>query len=353
MVAGLGCRGDGESAAEAADSQASFPVTSPTLQDVVLRRDYVAEIRAARHAEVHTRLKGIVESVSVDEGQPVRRGQTLFTIDARARKQTVAVARAGTLAAEADLHAAELELANTQLLTDKNIVSTAELERSKSKVQISRARLAEARANVARTAVELDHADIKAPFDGVVNRIPYKVGSAVGEDDLLTTVTDAREVLAYFSISEREYLSYFKGGKALQSGAVALVLADGSRFDHEGHVDAVGSELDAQTGTLSFRARFPNPEGLLKHGSSGTIVIETKLAGALLVPQAATFEVQGDVYVYALDAQNVAHARKIHVNHRLDRAFVVDGGLARGDRFVLEGIQQIKDGMRIVPRDPD
>jgi membrane fusion protein (multidrug efflux system) len=345
--------GEREHSAEAAETSRSFPVTSPEVKDVVLRREYVAKIEAVRHAELHARIKGTIESVTVDEGAAVKAGQLLFSINARVHKQDVAVARAAARAQEAELHAAELDQQNTQLLADKNIVSPAELARAKSKTDMLKAKVQEARALAERANVELERADIRAPFDGVVDRIPRKAGNAVAEDELLTTISDTREVFAYFAISEREYLDLEKSKHGAEPRKVSLVLADGSTFGHEGTVDAVAGELDRETGTLSYRARFPNPEGTLKHGSSGKVVIDTALKGALLVPQRATFEVQGNVYIYAVDPQNVVHVKKLDVKQRFEDDFIVGSGLTAKDRFVLEGLQHVKDGMAIDPRKPD
>jgi len=341
-----GCR-DRESVAEAAETQRSFPVATPTVKDIVVRRDYVARIEAVHHAELHARVKGTLDAVRVDEGAQVKQGQLLFTIDPRTRKQDVAVARAARQAAEAELHAAELDVHSTQALADKNIVSEAELLRAKSKAQMLRAKVEEAQAEAGRAGAELDRADLRAPFDGVVDRIPNKVGTTVGEDTLLTTINDSSEVFAYFSISEREYLEGAKPGN------VSLDLADGSRFPEQGHVDAIASELDPQTGTLAYRARFANPNRTLKHGSSGKIVIETEVKSALLVPQSATFEVQGNIYVYVVDEHNVVHVRMVEVQHRLDGVFSIRKGLAATDRIVIEGLQLVKDGVTIQPRKPD
>jgi membrane fusion protein (multidrug efflux system) len=352
LLGSTGCS-EREHAAEAADIQRSFPVASPTVKDVAIRREYVAKIEAVRHAELHARIKGTIESVTVDEGAAVHEGQLLFSINARARKQDVVVARAAARAQEAELHAAELDLQNTQLLADKNIVSAAELARARSKVEMLRAKVQEANALAERANVELERADIRAPFDGVVDRIPRKAGNAVAEDELLTTISDTREVFAYFAISEREYLELCKGEQGAQPRRVSLVLADGSTFAHEGAVDAVAGELDPETGTLAYRARFPNPEHTLKHGSSGKVVIESELQNAVLVPQSATFEVQGNVYVYAVDAKNVVHVKRLDIKQRLDDQFVVGGGLAAGDRYIVEGLQHVKDGITIDPRTPD
>lgn len=345
--------GEREHSAEAGDANRSFPVATPTVKDVVLRREYVAKIEAVRHAELHARIKGTIESVTVDEGAAVKAGQLLFSINARVHKQDVAVARAAARAQEAELHAAELDQQNTQLLADKNIVSAAELARAKSKTEMLRAKVQEANALAQRANVELERADIRAPFDGVVDRIPRKAGNAVAEDELLTTISDTREVFAYFAISEREYLDLEKSKHGAEPRKVSLVLADGSMFGHDGTVDAVAGELDPETGTLAYRARFPNPDGVLKHGSSGKVVIESELKNAVLVPQRATFEVQGNVYIYAVDKDNVVHVKKLDVRQRFEDEFVVGSGLTANDRFVLEGLQHVKDGMAIDPRKPD
>lgn len=349
-VACVGCSRRGETAVDT--SRETFPVAAPELRDIVITREYVADVRAARYAEIRSRIKGIVESVSVDEGQAVKAGQVLFTINARARKQDLAVSRAATGAVDAELHAAQLELENTQLLTDKNVVSAAELARAESKVQMLRARLDEAKAAASRTAVELDRATIRAPFDGRVNRIPFKAGSSIDENAQLTTIGDTHEMLAYFSIAEREYLELFNAESDASQRTVRLKLADGSTFTEQGTIDSVGSEIDAATGTIAYRARFANPAALLKHGSSAKVVLEEKLLAALVVPQKSTFEVQGDVYLYAVDENNMVHARKIIVKERLDDVFVIDSGVRASDRFVLEGIQKIKDGVRIDVRTP-
>jgi len=316
----------------------------PDIRDASVERAYVAEIRAVRYAELRTRVKGVLELVAVDEGQRVAAGKTIFAVNARAFKQDVLVARAAVLGAQAELEAAQLELQNTQVLQDKKVVSPAELAVATSKVQMARARLEQAKAGVERAAVDLASAEVKAPFDGVINRVPFKAGSTLAENDLLTTLTDTSEVFAYFRITEREYLEY--ANTAAKPSTVALQLVDGTRFGVSGTIDAIENELDRETGTLAYRARFANANGLLKHGSSGKVVIRTELKGVTVIPQQATFDVQGDFFVYVVDAQRVARARKVSVKARLENAFVVDG-INAGERFVLEGVQKVKDGAMI------
>lgn len=172
----------------------------------------------------------------------------------------------------------------------------------------------------------------------------------VAEEELLTTLTNTSEVVVYFRVSEQEYLDWAARAPEERPRTVALKLANGAPYAAEGVIDAVESEFDEQTGNLAFRARFPNEQGLLKHGATGKVVIRSALGEALLVPQRATFEVQENVYVYTVDASGTVHATRIVPRQRLGEHFVVESGLAETDRFVLEGVQQLKDGARIVAR---
>jgi membrane fusion protein (multidrug efflux system) len=224
---------------------------------------------------------------------------------------------------------------------------------AQSKIDALDAKLAESKANESQTAIQLAYGKLRAPFNGVVNRIPHKVGSTIAEDELLTTLADTSEVFVYFRVSEREYLEYTSGAAASRPKAVALKLADGSIHPQPGTIDAVESEVDRETGNIAFRARFPNPAGMLKHGSSGKVVITTDVAGALVVPQKSTFEVQGSLYVYALDQDNTARARAIVPKMRLGDSFLVASGLTPQDRFILEGIQKVKDGDRVQTLPPN
>lgn len=342
------CGRAAESAPEAEPTQPEpFPIASPTVKDVSLVHEYVADVRAAHRAELRARFRGVIEAVAIDEGGAVKAGQTLFTINARARTQDQRIARAAVAAAQAELEGAELELHATEGLAEKHVVSEAELARTRSAATLRRAKLEEAKAAAARADVELDQARVEAPFAGVIDRIPHREGTTIAEGDLLTTVTDSRDVYAYFAISEHEYLTLLHG---TQPRAVDLKLADGTMFDQHGTIDAVGGELDPQSSTLTYRARFANPAGVLKHGSSGKVVMKTELPHVMVIPQKSAFEVQGDMFVYVVDGQNIVHAKKLAIRARTEDGFVVDSGLAPTDRFVAEGVHKLRDGAAITPR---
>lgn len=321
----------------------AFPILSPVVTDAVHERRYVAEVRAKQRAEVRSRIKGFIESVAVDEGQTVAAGQLLFSIDANELKQQARIARATVRRTEAELKAARLECDGTRLLSEKNVVSPAELALAESKVESLEAALEEARATLA--SINLEYAEIRAPFAGVVNRIPRRAGSPIDDSQPLTTITDTREVYAYFRVAEAEYLELTALADAERE--VWLELADGTRHPSAGVIDAIESEFDQDTGNIAFRARFANEAGRLKHGSTATLIVETGLDDALLVPQKSTFEVQEQLYVYVVDDQHTARARRIVPKLRLDDAFVVASGLTASDQIVSEGVQKLRDGMRV------
>ncbi len=216
------------------------------------------------------------------------------------------------------------------------------------KIAVAKAQVDEATAAARQAEVNLSYSQVRAPFAGVINRIPHKMGSIVEEGDLLTTLTDASEVLVYFRVPESEHLNLAAGDQNGALGEVSFVLANGERLASLGVLDAIESEVDRSTGTLAYRARFANDRGLLKHGSTGKVVVRTPLRGAVTVPQRSTFEVQDHLYLYVVDSGGAARARKIVPKLRLDDLYVVESGIGEGERFVLDGIQKVVDGTQVV-----
>jgi membrane fusion protein (multidrug efflux system) len=343
FVALAGC--DSEVVKEAASE---FPVGTPLLSSTWVDREYVGKVEAVRHVELRSRLKGFIEQLGVDEGQSVKAGQLLFSISARELGQEVKKARAAIDVVLAELEAAKVEQRNSKLLLEKNLASQTEFDLATAKVAALNARLEEARAHEGQAQINLSYGQLRAPFDGVVNRIPRKLGSMVSEDELLTTLTDTQEVFVYFRLSEQEYLD-----TTATSGpprTVSLKLANGTAYPEEGTVDAVETEFDESTGNLALRARFNNRLGLLKHGSTGKVVVRTELGRTLVVPQAATFEIQELLYVYTLDAEDRARATRIVPRARLEDAFVIESGVTENNRIVLEGVHKVKEGAVVTIR---
>lgn len=329
-----------------------FPVGSPSV-GATLTREWVGRIQAIRQVELRAYHRGMVEALGVDEGQAVTRGQLLFTIDTRGLEQERSKAKAAVARASAELKAAKVEAANTRLLFENRVVSEPELELAQANVDALAARLREAEAEAELASVQLSFAQVHAPFDGVVSRLLRREGSLVLEDDLLATITDTSEVFVYFRVSEQDYLEHAAGAEADRAERVRLELANGAAYPHPGVIDAVEGELDESTGTIGFRARFPNPDRLLKQGATGKIAIERPAPDAVVIPQSATFEIQENLYVFTVDADDVVHARRVIPRGRMGDQFVLDRGLAPTDRIVLEGTQRLEDGARIVTIAPE
>lgn len=328
----------------AGQKKQTFPVIHPLVKDTLFATEYVAEIQSIQHVELRARVRGLIERIHVDEGQFVRKGQSLFTLGAQEYRDDLIKARALLKSAIADSKSAEVEARNVQKLVDKQIVSKSEMEIAESRLAAAKARIEEAAAQEATAVLKLSFTDIKAPFDGIIDRIPKKIGSLVEEAELLTTISDNSQVFAYFNVSEREYLDYVTSDeKATQSEAL-LMLANNQLHAHKGIVETVEGKIDRSTGNIAFRARFSNSEGLLKHGSSGKVRLQRLIKGAVLVPQKSTFDVQDKTYVYVVDANNQTALRAIVPKYRLSHFYIVDSGVSATDKIVYEGIQQIKEG---------
>lgn len=330
-----------------ADAPEVFPVATPERKTVRIERAFVGEVKAVQYATVRPRSLGSIQSVLVDEGQAVKAGQVLFQLNTVELEHQLRKSKAETNTARAELNGAEIEERNTRLLFERNVVSDAVMQLATSKVGLLKAKVEESRANESQVSVALGFARVCAPFDGVVNRINYRIGSLVDAEDLLTTITDTREVFVYFRMSEREYLEYKAETGDEVNDPVSLRLADGTSYSAQGTIDAIESEFDRETGNIAFRARFPNPDAILRHGSSGTIVVGRELSNVLVVPQRATFEVQGDLHLYVVDEANIARARRVVPKARLKDSFVVESGLANDERFIVEGVQRVKDGLAV------
>ncbi len=309
---------------------AVFLVTNPATESKEISTRFVAQIRSIQHIELRPMEHGYLESVHVDEGQQVKKGQRLFQI-----LPTVLQAELKKAQAEAEL--AEIEFQNTKVLADRKVVSPNELA-------MSHAKLDKANAELALAKVHRDFTEIKAPFDGIIGRFNARLGSLVSETDLLSTLSDNSKMWVYFNVTEGEYLAYRARVAGGEAPTVSLLLANGQPFDQVGKIEAIEADFNNETGTIAFRATFSNPAGMLRHGQTGTVVMKKTLENALVIPQKATFEVLDKRYVYVVDANHVAKARQISVAEELPHLFLIESGLAATDQIVLEGVSKIRDG---------
>lgn len=310
-----------------------YTVTSPIVMDTSIYRDYVAEIQSLQNIEIRAKVDGYVESINVDEGQHVTAGQLLFTI--RPKEYEAELAKA-----KAEAKTAELEMENTKVLADKNIVSPAELS-------MAVAKLDQARAEQAIAELHLSYTEVKAPFDGTIDRIHFKVGSLIDNGSLLTTLSNNKEVYAYFNVSEAEYLDYKMRSQDDEKSDVSLILANGREHKYKGTIETIEGEFDKEVGSIAFRAKFPNPELLLKHGETGKVRLKVDLKNVMIIPQKATYEIQDKIYVYVLDQNNTVHSRNVIVKQELSNLYIIASGLSVNDKILLEGVQNVKEDQKV------
>lgn len=329
-----------------------FPVTSPISIDTTLPIDYVAEINAVQNVEIRARIKGYLDNIYIDEGKYVKQGQLLFTISNPEINENIVKAAAVLKSAVTELKATELALKNVKQLVEKNVISNTELEMAKNKVDLAKAKVEEAQANETFAKIQSTYTQVKAPFSGIVNRIPNKTGSLIEDGTLLTSISKNDEVFAYFDVSEKEYLNYANNLKtnAEQSKNVTLILANGEEHPFKGMIETTEGEIEQSTGNIAFRARFSNPDKILKHGASGKVRLLRKYKNALIIPQKATFEIQDKMYVYVIDKSNRVKTKPITTNSRMPHFYIIDSGLSPDDKIIYEGIQNIKDGMTVDPQ---
>lgn len=321
--------------------------------DISIPRGFICDIYAFQYVEIHARVQGYLEDIYVDEGQTVKKNAPLFRISANEYREMVSRAEANLQRAIAEAKTKSLEYDRIKLMVDKNIISSTELEVSEAKKQAAESAIKEAESILENAKINLRYTYIHAPFDGIIDRIPFKIGSLINSGTLLTSISNVDNVYAYFRVSEADYLRFI--GREIENAKsgmnkykVSLLLADESVYPYEGHIETMEGDIDRETGTIAFRARFPNPEGILKHGGTGKIVMQRKLEDIILIPQQSTFAIQDKNYVFVMDKKNVVRAKSFHPIDRYKKYFVASD-LLEGDRIVLEGVQQIKDGAQIRP----
>lgn len=312
------------------EEESQLVLTKPITRDTVISRDYVCQIRSCRNIEIRALERGYLEVVNVKEGQLVKEGDLMFSILPRVYSAVVK-------RTEAEAQVARVEYENTKRLLDTNVVSDKELTMAKAKLD---QKLAEV--NLSQT--HLGFTTIKAPFTGLMDRLRLRNGSLVEVGDLLTTLSDNSEMWIYFNVPEADYLEYASTVQSEESKKVSLIMANGKVFDQKGRVNVIEAEFNNKTGTIPFRADFPNPKGLLRHGETGNIRMQRTVKAALLVPQKSTFELGGDFYIYTVGKDDVIKQVKIDVAEELEDLFVVNGGLTTEDRIIFEGQRQAHDG---------
>lgn len=325
-------------------------VTSPLVKDMVNTQQYVCQIHSYRHIEVRAMESGYLEAIQVKEGQTVKQGDSLFKV-----VTTLYEARLDAEVAEAQL--AQIEFNNTERLFQQKVVAQPE-------VALAQAKLTKAKAKVNLSQAELDFANIKAPFDGIIDHQRHQQGSLISEGDILTTLSDNSVMWVYFNVPESRYLEY-QARTDKDNIKVELMLANGEKFPQIGKIAAIEADFNNETGNIAFRADFPNPDRLLRHGQTGTLLLSRVVKNAVVIPQRATFEILAKKYAFIVEGKDGGendggeHAGEHHMEHgvvrqreivilnELDDIFLIKEGLGVNDKIVLEGIRQVRDGEEV------
>jgi membrane fusion protein (multidrug efflux system) len=329
------------------DNKIEYPVIQPKQISTSFKKQYLADIVAFEHIELRSRIDGVIEKVLVDEGEIVKQGQLLFQIDSRSYEQDLRRAQSILASKIAELNSVKIELENTRRLYSKEIVSKSEFDLIESKQSVANAIVEEARGNVRQCELNLSYTKIIAPFTGKVNRLLLKRGSIVNQDALITTLTNDHEIFAYFNLNESQYLNYFKSTSTDIQNKVELQLSDGTLFTNSGKIETSETIVDKTTGNIALRAKFNNKEGLLKHGSSATIIWAKPAQNAVIIPKKSTFEVQDYIYVFVVDKDGLAKQRSIKILEDLPLYYAIESGLNLKEKILYDGIQMVKNNEKI------
>jgi membrane fusion protein (multidrug efflux system) len=337
-----------------------FQVMGLAPQAAALYLTFPAVLQGKQNVEIRPKIDGFIEEIYIDEGGIVKKGQKLFKISAPVYDQQVSNASQAVISAQTDVNSAELQVNKTKPLVEKGIISHYELEFAENALKDRQAALAQANANLEIARTNLGYTQISSPVDGIASAIPYKIGSLVGSNNPLplTTISNNSNIYAYVSLNEKQLLTFSRtypgntvAEKIKNLPPVTLTLSDGSIYPQPGKVETVIGLLNTETGSATFRAIFPNPVGLIRSGGSATLRVPQFVKNVLLVPQKSTYELQGKRFIYALGNDNSVRSVEIKVAElTTGQLYVVDAGLKPGDKIVVEGAENLKDGMKINPK---
>lgn len=337
----------------------TLPVVAINAMPATTYQEFTASVEGTKDIEIRPQVNGYIERIFVDEGAHVKKGQNLFQINDRPYHEALNTAKATANAARANLATADINVNKLKPLVESNIISDVQYKTAQSAYDAAKANLAQAEASVENARINVGYALIKAPADGYIGRIVLKTGSLVGTSTVepLTVLSDINKVYAYFSFSENDFIKFknqFSGKsveeKIKQLPEVELLLSDNSIYPKKGKVEMVAGQFNNTTASISLRAIFPNAEGLIRSGNTGKVRIPRSSTTDLIIPQEATFELQDKVFVFTLADSNKVSSTPIHVAGTSGNYYLVDKGIAPGQKIVYSGLDRLQDGAVIQPQ---
>jgi membrane fusion protein (multidrug efflux system) len=352
------CHDPEANAGYAAPPPPALPVISISDRPFASNREYTAALEGSSDIEIRPQVGGYIEKIFVDEGALVKKGQPLFKINDQPYQEALNNANASLAVAEANQASAEINMNKLEPLVQNQVISPIQLKTAKAAYNASAAYVAQAEAQVANAKINIGYSLIKAPVDGLIGRIHFKIGSLVGilSQDPLTNISEVKDVRAYFSVSETAFLRFkdeFPGktiaDKIRTMPPVELILSDNTLYAEKGKVEMVAGQFTTGMGAISFRASFPNPNGVLRSGNTGRIRIPIRLPAGLVIPQESTYELQDKVFVFVLGDSNKVINTAVNIVGRAGNYYLIDKGIKTGDRIVYSGVGNLSDGTKIIP----
>lgn len=341
------------------DTAPVYSVITLSRQNTTIYYDYVAYIQGEEDVEIRPRIEGNLDEIYIDEGQSVKKGQPLFKIEDDLLQEKLISSEAELKAALAGLEKAKMEIEKVTPLVEKDIVSKYELDAANSNYIAAQSRVDKANAMLSNAKTTVGYATVYSPSDGITGIIYYKQGSLVGPTtkEPLTVISKNSQMYAYFSITESDILDFdeYSEGKSNRENLasipdVTLILPNGQTYPYSGKIDATTGLINSKTGTISLRAKFPNPNLLLRSGNSGTVQIPDYKTNVIIIPQKSTFEIQDKRFAYVVDNENTVKAVQITTDGTTGNFFIIEKGLESGEKIVYEGVARLKEKMKISPQ---
>ncbi len=349
-LAFVGCVGEAQQKQQMPVGE--YDMLTLELGDSELMKVASATIRGCQDIDIYPQIGGTLTAINVKEGDRVKAGDVMFVIDQVPYKAALAAAEASVATAEASLQTAKLTYEGREQLFESGVVSEYELLTSRNSMSVAEANVATAEASLINAQNNLSYTTVTAPAAGVIGTLPYRVGALVSAATALTTLSDNSTMEVYFSVAESDLLSMIRMSGSREAAiksfpAVSLRLSDGSTYEHEGRVKSMSGVIDRSTGTVSVRADFANPEGLLHSGATGNIIIPTYRKGVILIPQTVTFELQDKRFVYTI-VEGRAKSKMITTTAVPGgREFIIESGIEAGEQIVAEGVGLLREGTPI------
>lgn len=328
-------------------------------QNTILHKTYPATVKGQEDIEIRPRVDGFIEEIYIDEGSVVCKGQPLFRIDSPQSEKEYISAKAQVESAKATVNTALLDVERVRPLSEKGIMSDVQLKSAQNAYESALASLAQAEATLRNAAATLSWANITSPVDGIIGTIPYRQGSLVNSQNVLTTVANTGSVYAYFSINEKDLMAMCsRVGGTTQAGIienmpkVTLLLSNGDEYTEKGTIETIAGVVNTTTGSVNLRASFPNSNNFLRSGISGKIILPFEIEDVYIIPQEATFALQDKVMVYTVQSDTV-RSKAISVLALSDGLhFAVTDGLCERQTIVAGGVATLSDGavINITPK---